>query len=91
MIEALANVCKDHHAQLASTLVQIFCQYNRIIPITTACIAKSIEKEGVCVCVCVEQAAKAKGQVFISLLADCCWIIRMQLGSLRNKAIIKSL
>jgi len=46
VIEALAKVCKDHHAELASTLIQIFCHYNRVVPITTACIAKSIESEG---------------------------------------------
>ena len=68
VIETLAAVCKDHHAELACALIQIFCHYNRVLPIVNACLAKSIEKEGtsnvnspgsmwhtecVCVCVCV--------------------------------------
>lgn len=40
---------KDHHAELASTLVHIFCQYDRVVPILTACLRKSIDKEGECV------------------------------------------
>ena len=47
VIEALAKVCKDHHAELASTLIHTFCHYNRVIPIMTACITKSIRNEGV--------------------------------------------
>ena len=39
-------VCKDHHAELASTLIHIFCQYDRVVPILTACLKKSIDKEG---------------------------------------------
>ena len=46
VIEALAAVCKDHHAELACNLIQIFCHYNRVLPIVNACLAKSIEKEG---------------------------------------------
>ena len=49
VIEALAKVCKDHHTELASTLIQIFCEYDRVVPILPACIAKSIDKEGMCV------------------------------------------
>ena len=65
VIEALATVCKDHHAELACALIQIFCHYNRVLPIVNACLAKSIKKEGkpiiwwcvfydVCVFVCRE-------------------------------------
>jgi hypothetical protein len=46
VIEALATVCKDHHAELACALIQIFCHYNRVLPIVNACLAKSIKKEG---------------------------------------------
>lgn len=46
IIEALARVCKDHHAELASTLIQIFLYNDMIIPILTACLAKSVEHEG---------------------------------------------
>lgn len=46
VIESLATVCKDHHAELASALIQIFCHYNRVLPIVNACLAKSIKKEG---------------------------------------------
>ncbi len=53
MIEALAKVCKDHHAELASTLVHIFCTYNKVVPLITACLAKSVDSEGACVCVCL--------------------------------------
>lgn len=45
-IEILAKVFKDHHAELASTLIHIFCQYDRVVPILTACLKKSIDKEG---------------------------------------------
>ncbi|CAI8014988.1 Ras GTPase-activating protein 1 [Geodia barretti] len=45
VIEALATVCKDHHAELACALIQIFCHYNRVLPIVNACLAKSIKKE----------------------------------------------
>ena len=49
IIEALAKVCKDHHAELASTLIQIFLHYDKVIPILTECLAKSIDNEGECV------------------------------------------
>jgi hypothetical protein len=39
-------VFKDHHAELASTLIHIFCHYDRVVPILTACLKKSIDKEG---------------------------------------------
>ena len=45
-IEILAKVFKDHHAELASTLIHIFCHYDRVVPILTACLKKSIDKEG---------------------------------------------
>ena len=45
-IETLAKVCKDHHAELASTLIHIFIDYDRVVPIITACLGKSIESEG---------------------------------------------
>lgn len=45
VIEALAKVCKDHHAELASTLIHIFCYYNRVIPLINACLAKSVDNE----------------------------------------------
>ena len=45
-IELLASVCKDHHAELASTLVQLLCNYDKVVPIITACLAKSVESEG---------------------------------------------
>ena len=51
VIEALAKVCKDHHADLAGTLIRIFCHYKRVLPIVNSCLAKSIEKEGKCTCV----------------------------------------
>ncbi len=46
MIELLAVVCKEHHAELASTIVQILCSYDQVVPVISACLAKSIEKEG---------------------------------------------
>ena len=46
MIEVLAKVCRDHHAELACTLVRIFCHYKMALPIINACLAKSIDKEG---------------------------------------------
>lgn len=46
VIEVLARVCKDHHADLACTLIRIFCHYNRVLPIVNSCLAKSIKKEG---------------------------------------------
>lgn len=46
VIEVLAKVCKDHHADLACTLVRIFCHYKRVLPIVNSCLAKSIKKEG---------------------------------------------
>ena len=46
VIEALAKVCKDHHAELACTLIQVFCHYNRAVPIITECITKSVQNEG---------------------------------------------
>ncbi|XP_064391287.1 ras GTPase-activating protein 1-like [Halichondria panicea] len=45
MIELLAVVCKEHHAELASTIVQILCSYDQVVPVISACLAKSIEKE----------------------------------------------
>jgi Ras GTPase-activating protein 1 len=45
VIEALAKVCKDHHADLACTLIRIFCHYNRVLPIINTCLGKSIERE----------------------------------------------
>ena len=46
MIEALAKVCKDHHAELASTLIHIFCTYDCLVPLINACLAKSVDDEG---------------------------------------------
>ena len=46
-IEMLAEVCKDHHAELASTLIHIFCRYDRVIPILAHCLTKAVEAEGV--------------------------------------------
>ena len=46
VIEALAVVCKDHHAELASTLVHIFCTYDRVVPLICACLEKTIDNEG---------------------------------------------
>lgn len=46
VIEALAKVCKDHHAELASTLIHIFCSYDRIMPLMNTCLAKSVDNEG---------------------------------------------
>ena len=48
-IEALAKVCKDHHAELASTLIHIFCSYNKVVPLINACLEKSVDNEGTCV------------------------------------------
>ncbi|CAI8033494.1 Ras GTPase-activating protein 1 [Geodia barretti] len=31
VIEALATVCKDHHAELACALIQIFCHYKTLV------------------------------------------------------------
>ena len=46
VIEALAKVCKDHHAELASTLIHIFCAYDRVVPLINACLGKSVDNEG---------------------------------------------
>ena len=48
----LAKVCKDHHAELASTLLHIFSTYDRLLPLINAYLAKSVDNEGVFVSMC---------------------------------------
>ena len=53
VIEVLAKVCKDHQAEMASTLLHIFSTYDRLVPLINACLVKSVDNEGVCVCACI--------------------------------------
>ena len=46
VIETLAKVCVDHHAGLASTLIQIFCHHQWVLPILIECLSRSVMAEG---------------------------------------------
>ena len=46
VIEELAKVCVDHHASLASTLIQIFCHNQWVLPVIIKCLAGAIDVEG---------------------------------------------
>lgn len=46
VIEVLVKVCKDHPVDLASSLIHIFCAYDRVVPLINACLGKSVENTG---------------------------------------------
>ena len=53
LLEILVKVCKDHHAELASRLVQIFLETDNIIDKLIRCNQVIIDRESKCFTNCI--------------------------------------
>ena len=46
VIETMSKVFTEHHQELATTLIEIFCHHQRVLQIISKCLAKVIQNEG---------------------------------------------
>ena len=46
VIETMSKVFTEHHQELATTLIEIFCHHQRVLHIISTCLAKVIQNEG---------------------------------------------